>query len=68
MDIEDFFEEWDEDKDDNDLVELLEDNVRVVNMIEVEDSEDEDESESEDDGSMFKCSKCKKWYYLKVWL
>ena len=64
MDIEDFFEEWDEDKDDNDLAELLEDNVRAVNTIEAEDSEDEDESESEDDGSTFKCSKCKKRYHL----
>ena len=56
MDIEDFFEEWDED----DLAELLEDNERAVNTLEAEDSEDEDESESEDDGSTFKCSKCKK--------
>ena len=68
MEIEDFFEEWDEDKDDNDLAELLEDNVRAVNTIEAEDSEDEDESESEDDGSTFKCSKCKKRYHLKAWL
>ena len=68
MDIEDFFEEWDEDKDDNDLAELLEDNVRAVNTIEAEDSEDEDESESEDYGSTFKCSKCKKRYHLKAWL
>ena len=43
MDIEDFFEEWDED----DLAELLEDNERAVNTLEAEDSEDEDESESE---------------------
>lgn len=41
MDIEYFFEEWDKDKDDNDLTELLEENVRVVNTIEAEDSEDE---------------------------
>ena len=41
MDIEYFFEEWDKDKDENDLTELLEDNVRVVNTIEAEDSEDE---------------------------
>ena len=68
MDIEDFFEEWDEDKDDNDLAELLEDNVGAVNTIEAEDSEDKDESESEDDGSTFKCSKCKKRYHLKAWL
>ena len=68
MDIEDFFEEWDEDKDDNDLAELLEDNVRAVNTTEPEDSEDEDESENEDDGSTFKCSKCKKRYHLKAWL
>ena len=33
MDIEDFFEEWDEDKDDNDLAELLEDNVRAVTRL-----------------------------------
>lgn len=64
MDIEDFFEEWDED----DLAELLEDNERAVNTLEAEDSEDEDESESEDDGSTFKCSKCKKRYHLKAWL
>ena len=47
MDIEDFFEAWDEDKDDDDLAELLEDNVRAVNTIEAEDSEDEYESDSE---------------------
>ena len=41
MDIEYFFEEWDKDKDENYLAELLEDNVRVVNTIEAEDSEDE---------------------------
>ena len=41
MDIEYFFQEWDKDKEDNDLAELLEDNVRVVNTIEAEDSEDE---------------------------
>ena len=64
MDIEDFFEEWDED----DLAELLEDNERAVNTLEAEDIEDEDESESEDDGSTFKCSKCKKRYHLKAWL
>ena len=60
MDIEDYFEAWDEDKDDNDLAELLEDNVRAVNTIEAEGSEDEYESDSEDDGNTFKCSKCKK--------
>ena len=53
MDIEDIFEEWDEDEDDDDLAELLEDNMRAVNTTETEDSEDEDESESEDDGSTF---------------
>ena len=68
MNIEDIFEEWDEDEDDDDLAELLQDNVRVVNTTEAEDSQDEDESESEDDGSTFKCSKCKKRYRLKVWL
>lgn len=41
MDIEYFFQEWDKDKEDNDLAELLEDNVRVMNTIEAEDSEDE---------------------------
>ena len=50
MDIEDFFEEWNED----DLAELLEDNERAVNMVQAEDREDEDESESEDDGNTFK--------------
>ena len=69
MDIEDFFEAWDEDKDDDDLAELLEDNVRAVNTIQAEDSEDEYESDSEDDGNaMFKCSKCEKRYHLKAWL
>ena len=38
MDIEDFFEEWDEDH----LAKLLEDNERAVNTLEAEDSEDED--------------------------
>ena len=66
MDIEDIFEKWDEDEDD--LAVLLEDNETAVNTIEAEDSEDEDESESEDDGSTFKCSKCKKRYHLKAWL
>ena len=65
MDIEDIFEEWDGDKDDNDLAELLEDNVRAVNTPEAEDSEDEGQS---DHGSTFKCSKCKKRNHLKVWL
>ena len=64
MDIEDFFEEWDEDEDD--LAELLEDNGRAVTMIGTEDREDENESRSEDDGTTFKCSRCKKWYHLKA--
>ena len=68
MDIEDIFEKWDEDEDEDDLAVLLEDNETAVNTIEAEDSEDEDESESEDDGSTFKCSKCKKRYHLNVWL
>ena len=55
MDIEDFFEEWDED----DLAELLEDNERAVNTLEAEDSEDEDESESEDDGSTLNAASAK---------
>ena len=33
MDIEDFFEAWDEDKDDDDLAELFEDNVKAVNTL-----------------------------------
>ena len=64
MDVEDFFEEWDED----DLAELLEDNERAVNTKEAEDSEEDEVSESEDDCNTFKCSKCKKRYYLKAWL
>ena len=64
MDVEDFFEEWDED----DLAELLEDNERAVNTIEAEDSDEDEVSESEDDCNTFKCGKCKKRYYLKAWL
>lgn len=64
MDVEDFFEEWDED----DLAELLEDNERAVNTKEAEASEEDEVSESEDDCNTFKCSKCKKRYYLKAWL
>ena len=37
MDIEDFFQEWDED----DFADLLEDNERAMNTVEAEDNEDE---------------------------
>jgi len=56
MDIEGFFEECDED----DLAELLEDDERAINPVEVveaEDSEDQDESESEDDSTYQKKAK-----------
>ena len=66
MEVEEFFDEWEED----DWAEFIEE-AEEDGEIAVQSEEDciDSESDSGDEGNVvIKCSKCKKPYHLRAWL